>query len=71
MLLNHLDVGEEGRIVSIEGGRGFRQKLALRGVREGSIVRVISYHGPLTVEVDSSMVSMGRGMASKIRVRRL
>jgi Fe2+ transport system protein FeoA len=49
----------------------FRQKLSLRGITEGSIVRVISNMGPVTVEVDRNIVSIGRGMAQKIRVMRV
>lgn len=60
--------GESARIVEIGGGHGIRQKLQLRGLFEGGIVRVISTNGPVTVEVDRSIISIGRGMAQKIRV---
>lgn len=66
-----MEIGEKARVVDIEGGRGVRQKLALRGLRRGAKVRIVSYHGPITVKVDSSTVSIGRGMASKIKVKRL
>lgn len=70
--LTQLDIGERARLVDVEGGRGLRQKLALRGLREGARVQIVSYHGPITVKVDNnSTVSIGRGMARKIRVRRL
>jgi len=71
MVLTQLRPGEWARIVAIEGGRGLRQKLLLRGLFEGSIVRVISKHGPITVEVGRNIVSIGRGMAQKVRVRRI
>lgn len=71
MKLAQLSTGEIGRIVSIRGGRGFRQKLALKGITEGRIVRVISSHGPITIEVNRNTVSIGRGMARKIRVSRI
>lgn len=58
-------------MIDIEGGRGLRQKLALRGLRKGAKIQIISYRGPITVKVDNSTVSIGRGMARKIRVRRL
>ena len=69
--LSRLKPGEVGRVMAVEGGHGIRQKLFLRGLFEGSVVRVISCYGPVTVEVDRSTVSIGRGMAQKIIVRRL
>jgi len=69
--LSHLKPGEVGRVIAVEGGHGIRQKLFLRGLFEGSVVRVISCYGPVTVEVDRSTVSIGRGMAQKIIVRRI
>ena len=69
--LSQLKPGEVGRVIAVEGGHGIRQKLFLRGLFEGSVVRVISCYGPVTVEVDRSTVSIGRGMAQKIIVRRL
>jgi len=62
---------EPARIVCIGGGHGIRQKLNLRGISEGSIVRVISNNGPITIEVDRNVLSIGRGMAQKIRVTRM
>ncbi|TET94724.1 MAG: ferrous iron transport protein A, partial [Desulfobacteraceae bacterium] len=50
---------------------GLRQKLLLRGIFEGSLVRVISNRGPVTIEIDRNIVSLGRGMAKRIRVRRI
>ena len=69
--LSQLKPGEVGRVIAVEGGHGIRQKLFLRGLFEGSVVRVISCYGPVTVEVDRSTVSIGRGMAQKIIVRRI
>ena len=69
--LSRLKPGEVGQVMAVEGGHGIRQKLFLRGLFEGSVVRVISCYGPVTVEVDRNMVSIGRGMAQKIIVRRL
>ncbi len=69
--LSQLKPGEVGRVMAVEGGHGIRQKLFLRGLFEGSVVRVISCYGPVTVEVDRSTVSIGRGMAQKIIVKRI
>jgi ferrous iron transport protein A len=70
MPLAQLGAGEKARIIAVEGGRGLRQKLALRGLSEGKAVRVISNHGPVVVEVDRIVVAIGRGMAQKIIVAR-
>ncbi len=66
--LAHAAPGAPARIMEIGGGHGIRQKLNLRGISEGSLVRVISNTGPITIEVDRNVVSIGRGMAQKIRV---
>lgn len=68
MMLTQLGIGEKAKIVAIGGGRGLRQKLFLRGLFEGKVVRVISNYGPMTIEVDRSTVAIGRGMAQKIVV---
>ena len=71
MMLAELKTGELAKIMAIEGGYGLRQKLSLRGIFEGSFIRVISNQGPVTVEVDRNTVSIGRGMARRIRVMRV
>jgi ferrous iron transport protein A len=71
MMLTQLKPGESAKIIAVEGGHGLRQKLSLRGISEGSFIRVISNQGPVTVEVDRNTVSIGRGMARRIRVMRV
>ncbi len=72
MLLTNLKTEEQGRIVAIKGGIGIRQKLMLRGISEGSIVRVVSSNGgPVVLESDGGMIAIGRGMAHKIMVQRI
>ena len=70
MMLNQLKTGDVGMVVKVGGGHGIRQKLFLRGLFEGSSVRIISCSGPVTVEVDRNIVCIGRGMAQKIMVYR-
>ena len=70
MVLSQVGAGETARIMAIEGGRGLRQKLFLRGLFEGKVVRVVSSHGPVVVEVDRNVIAIGRGMAQKIIVGR-
>ena len=71
MSIAELKAGEWAKILTIEGGHGLRQKLLLRGIFEGSLVRVISNRGPITIEINRNIVSLGRGMARRIRVRRM
>lgn len=71
MMLTEVKQGDSAKIVSIHGGCHHRRRLSFRGISEGCIVRIISNIGPVTVEVDRNVVSIGRGMARKIRVRRL
>jgi Fe2+ transport system protein A len=70
VMLGQLGIGEIARIVAIGGGRGLRQKLYLRGLFEGKMLRVISNYGPVTVEVERNIIAIGRGMAQKIIVER-
>ena len=72
MMLSQLKPGEQGVVVAVGGGRGLRQKLSLRGISAGSVVRMIwASRGPIVVDVDRSTVCMGRGMARKVRIRRV
>lgn len=68
MMLTQLRIGEKARIVAIGGGRGLKQKLFLRGLFEGKVIRMVSNYGPVTVEVNGNIVAIGRGMARKIIV---
>lgn len=67
--LYELQPGEWARIINIGGGRGFRQRLYLRGIKEGDVIRVVSsIQGPVVIEVNRSIIALGRGMARKIRI---
>lgn len=59
------------RIVEIKGGHGFQRKMRVMGLREGKIVRVVTkqpLHGPITIEMAGSQVTIGMGMAKRILV---
>jgi Fe2+ transport system protein FeoA len=72
MHLAELSSGEAARIVAIEGGQGLRQQLALRGLAEGRVVtRISGAFGPVVLTIDHNTVVIGRGMAQKIRIRRI
>jgi len=66
--LSNLKPGESGRVLAIEGD--IRQKLYLRGLFEGCVVRVISRF-PVILEVDGRAIAVGRGVAKKIIVERI
>lgn len=72
MTLAQLGIGESATIVAIEGGRDLRQRLLLEGLFESKTVRVVSNpdYGPVVVEVERSLIAIGRGMAQKIQVVR-
>jgi len=72
MRMSDLSQGDRARIVSIEGGHGFREKLHHRGLAEGRTVTVISNNnGPVVIEINRATMAVGRGMAQKIAVKRL
>jgi len=71
MLIN-LKPGEWARVTAIQGGRVVRQQLSLRGIQEGSTLKVISSaQGPVVLEVKRNIVVVGRGMAAKVIVEKL
>jgi len=59
------------RLVSIEGGRGLRRRLAELGIAPGCEVRVLqNYGGPLILAVkEDARMALGREMARRILVR--
>ncbi len=72
--LNNLPVGDTGRITGVVGGREFRKKLALRGVKEGSIIRVMKSAlsgGPVVIEINRNSMVVGRGMAQRVMIKRM
>ena len=69
--LAQLSPGQSAKVISIEGGRGLRQKLQNLGIREGAVVkreRGMFTFGPIIVKAGSTQIALGRGMASKVMV---
>ena len=69
--LTDLKDGESGNIVSIAGGRGALKRLADLGLSTGTYVTVIRrtlFNGPVQIEVCSSRLVIGQGLAAKIMV---
>lgn len=72
--LINLNVGIEGKIVEIRGGRMVNQRLNDLGLTIGSIITVIRrapFSGPIHLSVRGSNLAIGRGIAAKIIVQNL
>ena len=69
--LQKMRSGQSGRVVEIEGGYGLANRLSAMGIRPGKRVTKVSamlLRGPVTVQVDSTRLAIGFGMANKIIV---
>ena len=67
--LSEMKYEEEGTIKSIE--KGFREKIAGMGIREGKEVKMMTKQpikGPVVVTVGRADTSLGLGLADKIVV---
>jgi len=68
-----LEEGESGHILSVLGGRAMSKRLADLGLNQGAgitLLRKTLFSGPVQVEVCNSRFVLGRGLASKIMVKR-
>lgn len=66
--------GEDVRLVTIQGGRGIRQRLADIGLTPGTVLQVVQSDGwgPLIVAFkNDARLALGRGMAHKMMVEPL
>ncbi len=67
--LSEMDFDEEGTVKEIE--ETLRKQVAGMGIREGKNIRMATKQpikGPVVVEVDESLTSLGLGVAEKIVV---
>ena len=67
--LSEMNYEEEGTIKRIE--KGFKEKIAGMGIREGREIKMMTKHpikGPVVVTVDRADTSLGLGLADKIVV---
>jgi len=67
--LSEMDFDEEGTVKEIE--ENLRKQVAGMGIREGKNIRMATKQpikGPVVVEVDKSVTSLGLGVAEKIVV---
>jgi len=62
----------EGAVVAdIEGGLNARRRLENMGVRIGKhVIKISGASGPVVIKIGNSQVAIGRGIASKIIVRK-
>jgi len=64
--------GKSGTVVQVAGGRGISGRLEALGVRPGQRITKMSsmfMRGPITVQVGTSQIAIGFGMANKIVVK--
>jgi len=74
MNLIELKRGEQARVVSLAGGRGFVRNLENMGIRRGKIIEKLANQpagGPLVIRIDNLTITMGRGMAMKVLVEKI
>ena len=74
MNLAELKSGERGKIVALEGGQGFQERMSTMGVRVRKEVKVMAKQpaeGPLVIKIDNFTVTLGRGMARKVLVEKI
>ncbi len=63
--------GQKARIIHIIGGIGFKHRLNVMGIMEGKIITTITkqpFRGPITIRINGTNMTIGRGMAQKIIV---
>ena len=69
--LSDISVGHRVRIIHIAGGIGFQHRLHVMGIIEGKIITIVTkqpFRGPITIRVNGTNMTLGRGMAQKILV---
>ncbi|WP_297499359.1 ferrous iron transport protein A [Thermococcus sp.] len=71
--LTSLRPGEVGIVVNLQGGPNFRSRLYAMGLVPGVTIRVVNVYnpGPVVIEVGGARLALGKGMASKVLVRKL
>ncbi len=71
--LSNLRPGESGVVINLQGGPNFRSRLYAMGLSPGATVQVVNVYnpGPVVVEVGGARLALGRGMASRVLVRKL
>jgi len=70
--LSAMHTGEHCTVVELTGGRGMLSRMAALGFTPGAEITVVQNYGrgPLIARVRDARIALGRGEASKVRVRR-
>ena len=70
--LSEVGAGESVEVIEVATGRGLRARLEQLGIFPGSIVEVlVNSGGHVLVRARGAVVSLSRGIASKVFVRRV
>ncbi|MBN1192431.1 MAG: ferrous iron transport protein A [Coriobacteriia bacterium] len=73
-MLTSLGDGERAVITQVAGGQLLEARLQNMGLRPGKLVTKLATMpggGPVTVECDGFRVALGRGIASRVQVKRI
>lgn len=67
-----LRTGEKGVVTRIAGGRGMLERMTSLGFVPGTEVCILQNfrHGPLLVQAHQTRIVLGRGVATRIQIRR-
>ena len=69
--LRQMQAGQSGIVAQIQGGHGLISRLSALGIRPGKKITKVGsmfMRGPVTVQLDSTQVAIGFGMANKVIV---
>jgi ferrous iron transport protein A len=69
--LDRMHAGQTGKVLRVHGGRGFRKRLEVLGIRPGMKITKVSgqiMRGPVIVRIGVTQVAIGFGMARRILV---
>ncbi len=67
-MMNQLKSGEYARIVEINIKEEMKQRLYLKDIREGCIIRVISSYNSTIIEMNNRIFAVGYEIAKRIRI---
>lgn len=69
--LAELKNSEKGRIIKLEGGQNFIERLETLGIREGVTIEKKNsqwLNGPVCIKIGNTEAAIGYGMAKKILI---
>ena len=71
LTLRQMQAGQSGIVAQIQGGHHLINRLSALGIRPGKRITKVGsmfMRGPVTVQLDSTQVAIGFGMANKVVV---